>query len=134
VSQFKIGVEKSQQQYRDFHQELIQAQQQARDLKIVIATSEGNHRETLEVVSEKSKENAFLKNELSKLKHSNESMMDQVKNYENLSILIVRRKFLNAVLFKISQYDEKYKFVKNEFRKLQEDSHKSLHQVRVFFR
>ena len=78
VSQFKIGVEKSQQQYRECHQELVQTQQQVRDLKIVIATSEGNHRETLEVVSEKSKENAFLKNELSKLKHSNESMMDQV--------------------------------------------------------
>lgn len=32
--------------------------------------------------------------------------------------------------FQITQYDEKYKFVKSEFKKLQEESHKNLQQVR----
>ena len=47
-------------------------------MKIVIATSEGNHRETLGIVSEKSKENAYLKNEISNFKQANESIINQV--------------------------------------------------------
>ena len=48
------------------------------ELKIVISTSEGNYRETLNVVAEKSKENAYLKNELNQLKQSKEQYLDQV--------------------------------------------------------
>jgi hypothetical protein len=44
----------------------------------VISTSEGNYRETLNVVAEKSKENAYLKNELNQFKQSKEQYLDQV--------------------------------------------------------
>jgi hypothetical protein len=47
-------------------------------LKIVIATSEGNHRETLAIFSEKSKENAYLKNELANFKQANDTILGQV--------------------------------------------------------
>ena len=49
------------------------------ELKIAIAANEINHRETMTVISEKSKENANLKNELSNLKQMNETLIDQVR-------------------------------------------------------
>lgn len=48
------------------------------ELKIAIASNEINHRETLNMISEKSKENAFLKNELNNMKQANDAIMDQV--------------------------------------------------------
>jgi hypothetical protein len=78
VGQFKIGIEKSQQQFRDCQGEMNHYQQQIHDLKIVIATNEVNYRETFAMVAEKSKENAYLKNELVSMKQANDSVLDQV--------------------------------------------------------
>ena len=47
-------------------------------MKIILATTESNHRETFAAVTEKSKENANLKNELSNVKKMNETLIDQV--------------------------------------------------------
>ena len=106
VSQFKVGFEKAQQQYRETHAELVQSQQQLKDLKIIVTTSESNHRETLGIVADKSKENAYLKNEIHNLKQANDQILDQ-----------------------ISQYDEKYRSAKNEFKKVQEETLKNQNQV-----
>ena len=51
-------------------------------MKIVLATTESNHRETFAAVTEKSKENANLKNELTNLKKMNETLIDQVFHLE----------------------------------------------------
>ena len=48
------------------------------ELKIAIASNEINHRETLNMISEKTKENSFLKNELNNMKQANDAIMDQV--------------------------------------------------------
>ena len=48
--------------------------------KIAIAANEINHRETMTVISEKSKENAFLKNELNNMKQTNDAILDQVNH------------------------------------------------------
>lgn len=49
------------------------------ELKIAMAASEINHRETMSMISEKSKENAYLKKELNILKQTNDSYLDQVR-------------------------------------------------------
>lgn len=91
IGQFKSAVEKAQQQYRDCHNEYVLGQQQINDLKLMMATSEVNHRETLTVVSEKSKENALLKNELNNMRQTNESVLDQV----NTKLLILSNFVVN---------------------------------------
>lgn len=48
------------------------------ELKIAIARNEANHRETLNIIGEKSKENVFLKNEINNMKQANEAVLDQV--------------------------------------------------------
>ena len=84
----------------------MQSQQQLKDLKVIVTTSESNHRETLGIVADKSKENAYLKNEIHNLKQANDQILDQ-----------------------ISQYDEKYRSAKNEFKKVQEETLKNQNQV-----
>lgn len=49
------------------------------ELKIAITANEVNHRETINVISEKSKENAYLKNELHNMKQANDAILDQVR-------------------------------------------------------
>lgn len=61
------------------------------ELKIAIAANEINHRETMTVISEKSKENAFLKNELNNMKQTNDAILDQVSNL--ISIFVYNRIF-----------------------------------------
>lgn len=76
---------------------------------MIVTTSESNHRETLGIVADKSKENAYLKNEIHNLKQANDQVLDQ-----------------------ISQYDEKYRSAKNEFKKIQEETLKNQNQVIIF--
>lgn len=51
------------------------------ELKMAISANEINHRETLNIIAEKSKENVYLKNELNNMKQANDAVLDQVKIY-----------------------------------------------------
>lgn len=51
------------------------------ELKMAISANEINHRETLNIIAEKSKENVYLKNELNNMKQANDAVLDQVKKY-----------------------------------------------------
>lgn len=88
IEQFKLAVEKAQQQYRDCHSEYMIGQQQINDMKVLITTMECHNRETMSAVAEKSKENAQLKNEIKSMKQNNESILDQVLDYFLLNIFI----------------------------------------------
>ena len=77
------------------------------ELKLLIAASDGNYRETLSVLADKSKENAHLKNDLSNLSHAKESLSD-----------------------KMTHLEEKYKFINGEYMKAQEEVFKSQHAAK----
>lgn len=51
------------------------------ELKMAISANEINHRETLNMIAEKSKENVYLKNELNNIKQANDAVLDQVRIY-----------------------------------------------------
>lgn len=51
------------------------------ELKMAISANEINHRETLNIIAEKSKENVYLKNELNNMNQANDAVLDQVKKY-----------------------------------------------------
>lgn len=51
------------------------------ELKMAISANEINHRETLNIIAEKSKENVYLKNELNNMKQANDAVLDQVQIY-----------------------------------------------------
>lgn len=78
-------------------------------MKITISTVECQNKETVNIVGEKSKENAYLKNELANLRKSND-------NYSNQT----------------SQLEEKLNLIKVEFKKCQDESLAKQHQLKDF--
>jgi chromosome segregation ATPase len=108
MTKFKSGIEKAQTQYRECNVELLQSQQHINDLKLAISTSDTNHHETLHTMAEKTKENILYKEEIVNLKLTNQSFVDQ-----------------------INKYDDKYKQIKLEFKRLQDESEQNRNKIKL---
>jgi hypothetical protein len=56
----------------------VESQQQVLDLRLQLGTLQGNHRETLDQLSEKSKQVVLMKAELERISSQNSSMAEEV--------------------------------------------------------
>jgi predicted nuclease with TOPRIM domain len=60
--------------------QLVENQQLVHDLRLQLGTLQGNHRETLDQLSEKSKQIVLLKAELERISNQNSSMAEEVRS------------------------------------------------------
>lgn len=64
------------------------SEQRLHDIKIQLATLQGNHKETLEQLCEKSKLSAGLKNELERTYQQNQAMAAEVRCLKIILIIL----------------------------------------------
>lgn len=58
--------------------QLMQNEERLHDMKVQLTTVQGNHKESMEQLGEKSQQVAMLKNEISRMSQQNQSLSDDV--------------------------------------------------------
>ena len=59
--------------------QLLENEQRVHDLKVQLTTLQGNHKESMEQLGDKSQQVAILKTEISRVQQQNNAITDEVK-------------------------------------------------------
>ena len=61
--------------------QLLENEQRVHDLKVQLTTLQGNHKESMEQLGDKSQQVAILKTEISRIQQQNNAITDEVLGY-----------------------------------------------------
>ena len=78
ISQLHKDVDKSNYQYRQIQSQLVDREQQVADQKVQLTTVQGNHKEAMDQLTEKSRQVAALKTDLDRTNQQSHGMAEEV--------------------------------------------------------
>ena len=87
ISQLHKEVDKCNHQYRQIQCQLVDREQQVADQKVQLTTVQGNHKEAMDQLAEKSRQFVALKTDLDRTNQQSHAMAEEV----------CKNAFLNAI-------------------------------------
>ena len=76
--QLQSELEKSQQQYRNCQSELVSQEQSVYDLRAQVTSVQGNHKEAIEQLQERTHQLAVTKNDMTRVQQQGHAMAQEV--------------------------------------------------------
>ena len=85
ISQLHKEVDKVGHQYRQIQSQLVDREQQVADQKVQLTTVQGNQKEAMDQLTEKSRQVATLKTDLDRTNQQNHAMAEEVRKIKKIS-------------------------------------------------
>ena len=77
--QLQSELEKSLQQYRNCQSELVSQEQSVYDLRVQLTSIQGNHKEAMEQLQERTHQLAVTKNDMTRVQQQGHAMAQEVR-------------------------------------------------------